>query len=185
MGREKILLPFGRSTILETILETLTSQGVRDTVVVLRPDLPVAVERAQKASAWIVINEHPEEDMIVSIRLGVEALPPEVDAFYVWPADHPAVRGKTLQTLVRHAAPGRALIPCYQSRRGHPVLIAKQLKLEIGRLELRGGLRELWQVHRADVTEIVVDDPGVVTNLDTPKAYEAALQRSREVGGLR
>ncbi len=180
MGREKVLLPFGQSTILETILETLTGQGVEDIVVVLRPDLPEAQQRVQKASARTVINPHPEEDMIVSIRLGIEALSPEVEAFYVWPADHPAVRGETLQTLAREVASGRVLIPCYRSRRGHPALVGRQLRAEIGRLELPGGLRELWRVHEAAVTDVAVDDPGVVLDLDTPEAYEEALQRSRE-----
>ena len=48
MGSEKVLLPFGRSTVLETILETLAAAGVAQVAVVLRPDLTEAAEKARR-----------------------------------------------------------------------------------------------------------------------------------------
>ncbi len=177
MGREKILLPFGRSTILETVLETLAAAHVRHTVAVVRPDLPEAAGRARRAGARAVVNPHPEQEMLVSIRLGVKALPPDLDAFFVWPADHPLVRVETLRQLAAHASPRRVLIPVFGAARGHPALVGSALRKEIEELELSGGLRALWRRHGDVVREIPVDDPGVLANIDTPEAYEKALKR--------
>lgn len=177
MGQEKILLPFGRSTLLETILETLAAAGITDVVTVLRPDLPQAAQRANRAGARVIFNAHPEEEMLVSIRLGLEAISPEAAAVFIWPADHPAVSRGTIRLLARRADPAHALVPSHRSRRGHPALIGRNLLAAIGQIPPREGLRHLWRMRPEALLEIPVEDPGVVENLDTPADYRRALER--------
>lgn len=176
MGREKILLPFRRSTVLETVLETLVAAGIKEVVAVLRPDLPSAADRASRAGARVVFNARPEEDMLVSIRLGLEAVSPDATAVFVWPADHPAVSPDTIGLLARRADRAHALVPFYRSRRGHPALIGRDLLSEIARIPPREGLRHLWRMRPEALREIPVEDPGVVRNIDTPEDYRQALE---------
>jgi CTP:molybdopterin cytidylyltransferase MocA len=176
MGSEKVLLPFGRSTVLETILETLAAAGVAEVVTVLRPDLTEAAERARHLGARVVFNPHPEEEMLESIRLGLRAIAPEAPGAFIWPADHPAVSAGTIATLSRFAHPALALIPCWQSRRGHPALIGRRLFSAIGEIPPREGLRHLWRALPDAVVEFSVQDPGTVQNVDTPEDYRKALE---------
>lgn len=177
MGQEKILLPLGHSTILETILEKLTESGISNIVVVLRADLSQAAAQVRRSGARTVINPHPEGEMLSSIRLGLAELSPRVEAFFLWPADHPLVRTETLGALAARASVNRAVIPVYKARRGHPAVIGAQLRSDITGRSLPGGLRELWRVRAEAVEEVAVEDAGVVTNLDTPEEYERALAR--------
>jgi CTP:molybdopterin cytidylyltransferase MocA len=176
MGSEKILLPFGRSTVLETILETLAGAGVTEVVTVLRPDLTEAAEMAGRLGARVVFNPHPEEEMLESIRLGLGAIAPEAPGAFLWPADHPAVSAGTIATLSRFAHPALALIPCWQSRRGHPALIGRRLFSAIGAIPPGEGLRHLWRTLPDAVVEFSVEDPGTVQNVDTLEDYRKALE---------
>ncbi len=175
MGSEKILLPFGRSTLLETILENLAAAGVAGVVAVLRPDLPEAADRARGRGARVVFNPHPEEEMLESIRLGLRAIPADAAAVFIWPADHPAVSAGTIRMLARSADPARALIPSFRSRRGHPVLVGSELLPSIAGIPPNEGLRHLWRARHEAVVEVPVEDPGVVGNVDTPEDYRKAL----------
>ena len=176
MGSEKVLLPFGRSTVLETILETLAAAGVAEVVAVLRPDLTEAAEMARRLRARVVFNPHPEEEMLESIRLGLRAIAPEAPGAFIWPADHPAVSTGTIATLARFAHPALALIPCWQWRRGHPALIGRRLFPAIGEIPPREGLRHLWRTVPDALVEFSVEDPGTVQNVDTPEDYRKALE---------
>jgi len=176
MGSEKVLLPFGRSTVLETILETLAAAGVAEVVTVLRPDLTEAAELARRLGARVVFNPHPEEEMLESIRLGLGEIAPEAPGAFIWPADHPAVSAGTIATLARFAHPALAVIPCWQSRRGHPALIGRQLFSAIREIPPGEGLRHLWRTHADAVVEFSVEDPGTVQNVDTPEDYRKALE---------
>jgi molybdenum cofactor cytidylyltransferase len=175
MGREKILLPFRDSTLLETILGTLAGAGVAERVVVLRPDLAEAADRARRAGALVITNPHPEGEMLVSIRLGLGALGGGADAVFVWPADHPAVSDGTVALLAASANPARAVIPTYLERRGHPALIGKALLSDIALIPPEEGLRNLYRQRPEFVVEIAVEDPGVVQNIDTPADYQELI----------
>ena len=115
--------------------------------------------------------------MIESIRLGVAALPADVDAFFVWPADHPAVRPDTLEGLAARAARARAVIPVFEGTGGHPALVGADFRAAIGEVPARDGLRRLWRDRADAVEELSVNDPGVLENLDDPDSYERARRR--------
>lgn len=176
MGREKILLAFGRSTVLETVLETLAASDVApaDVVVVLRPDLDAAAALARRAGCAAVANPDPQGEMMSSIRIGIDALPRGLDAFFVWPADHPAVAKLTLRHLASGADPARIRIPVWDGRRGHPALVGIELREEARAQTDEGGLRALWRVRADAVDDRAVEDPGVLANVDTPEQYAAA-----------
>jgi CTP:molybdopterin cytidylyltransferase MocA len=180
MGREKILLPFGRSTMLETVLAKLAAAGVPRVAVILRPDLAEAQRIARAAGAEVLINPRPDDEMLVSIRLGVDLLLPTADALFVWPADHPAVAPHTLRLLAGSASRQTALLPVHGGRRGHPALVGADVLARIGEIPPNEGLRWLWREQAESVRELDVDDPGVIENLDDPEIYERARHRPEE-----
>lgn len=179
MGAEKVLLPFGDSTLLGTVLSSLSTVASADAgavaiAVVIRPDLPSAASIAVAAGATICVHDEPE--MMSSIRLGLETLPASLDAVFIWPADHPAVSAATVRLLASSADRGRARIPTWRGRRGHPALLGSELRADAIACPDAGGLRELWRLRADAVREVAVEDPGVVANSDTPEEYEAALR---------
>jgi CTP:molybdopterin cytidylyltransferase MocA len=178
MGAEKVLLPFGDSTVLGTVLSALARAGVEagSTTVVLRPDFAGAEAAVSAAGARAAVNAEAGAEMMSSIRVGLGALSETLDAFFVWPADHPAVSAETVRLLVSRADRRFALIPCWDGRRGHPALLGAELRQDALACPDEGGLRALWRTRADAVLEVPVDDPGVVANADTPEEYEAAFR---------
>ena len=172
MGREKVLLPFGDATVLERVLATLAAASISERVVVVRPDLPRAAAIARSSGARVVVNANPQEEMLLSIRMGIAELSPGVDAFFIWPADHPAVSGETLADLARAAGRSRVVLPVHAGRRGHPALVGADLVADIAAIPGGQGLRHLWRARPEVLFEVAVDDGGVLVDLDTPEDYE-------------
>jgi len=183
MGREKILLPLGPTTVLERVLSSLASVGIAEIVVVVRPNAAMARGVSERAGARCVENPRPQEDLLSSIRLGIDALDPALEAVFVWPADHPLVRTQTLERLLREASRDHAVLPTWRGRRGHPALVGGALRQEIATRELPGGLRALWRERAEAVVEVPVEDEGILIDLDTPEDYQRALERAEDVGG--
>ena len=172
MGREKVLLRFGDQTVLERVLSTLAAASIDERIAVIRPDLPEAAEIARRAGAGVVVNTNPQEEMLLSIRMGIAELSPDIDAFYVWPADHPAVAVDTAVRLAREAGRARVILPVHAGRRGHPALVGADLIADIAAIPPGEGLRHLWRVRPEVLVEVSVDDSGVLLDLDTPEDYE-------------
>lgn len=180
MGKEKVLLQFGGSSILERILTSLAAAGAAERIVVLRPDLAEAAGIAERAGARVVVNPHPEEEMLLSIRMGIADLSAGAAAFYVWPADHPAVAIDTLHRLARAGGPARVALPLHKGRRGHPALVGALLIPDIVAIPPNEGLRHLWRTRPDVLTEVPVDDSGVLVDLNTPADYEKWSGRAGE-----
>lgn len=172
MGREKVLLRFGDQTVLERVLLTLAAASIDERVAVVRPDLPQLAQIARRAGARVVVNTKPQEEMLLSIRMGIAELSPDVDAFFIWPADHPAVNGETLTELARSAGRQRAVLPVHAGRRGHPALVGADLVADIAAIPPGEGLRHLWRMRPDVLVELSVDDSGVLLDLNTPEDYE-------------
>jgi CTP:molybdopterin cytidylyltransferase MocA len=177
MGRPKPLLPCGPTTFLGAILDTLAASRVDEFRVVLGH----AGDRIRAATGLPAdrLRFNPDHDagMLSSVQCGIRSLPPETRGFLIWPVDHPLVTTETIDLLLDRQARGdpAIVLPVHRGRRGHPVLFAAALAAELMEAPASEGARAVVHAHREDRIEVPVDDPGVITDIDTPEAYRAAF----------
>lgn len=176
MGKCKALLDVGGSAALERILSTLRLSGVKDIVVVSGHYREAVEGEAKRGGARAVFNEHYEKGMLSSIKAGVTALSPNLDAFFLLPVDVPLVKPATLQALkqARRSEPNSAVvIPAFLGRRGHPPLVATRLIPGILEWDGPGGLRTFLDRYEEASLVLEMPDQGVVTEMNTPEEYAA------------
>ena len=180
MGMPKALLPYGGSTFLECVLGLLDANGVEAARIVTAPGADeIRESHALPADAWVE-NPSPDEGMLSSVRRGVCALPAGTEAFLLWPVDHPLVRSATVGSLLRvwRARRVPVVVPCHRGRRGHPVLFDASTIPEILSAPDDAGARWVVAAHESDRVDLEVEDAGVLADIDTPEAYEAAFGRA-------
>lgn len=172
MGAFKPLLPFGNKTVIECCIDSLREAGVETIVVVLghrADDL-----RAKLTGVSFAVNPDPDSEMGTSIAVGVRELPVDAEATLIALADHPAVPAAVVSTIIEEWTRGASIvIPTWQDRGGHPVLVDLSLKPELLNLPASGGLRALFAAHRAAVTRRAVDSPFIARDIDTWDDYTA------------
>lgn len=175
MGAFKPLLPFGDKTVIESCLDYLHEGGIENIVVVLghRAD----ELRAQIKNATMAINPDPASEMGASIAIGVQALPEMAKAVLIALVDHPAVPANTVSGLIEAWKSGaRIVIPTWQNRGGHPVVVDLSFKHDLLNLDRTGGLRTLLKTHPEDVKRLPVDSPFVARDMDTWDDYRALYE---------
>jgi molybdenum cofactor cytidylyltransferase len=90
--------------------------------------------------------------------------------------DRPPVRSETIETLelaFELASTHRkwAVIPEYQGKHGHPILVGREMLEAFLRAPATSNAREVEHAHESDIEYIQVDDPLVAMNVDTPEQY--------------
>ncbi|MBI3837076.1 MAG: nucleotidyltransferase family protein [Planctomycetia bacterium] len=182
MGQPKLLLPWGRKTLIEYVLEEWRSSRVAETVIVLHPDDQRLAELSRECGALVVQPDIAPSEMKVSVRLGLERIerefhPDAHDAWLLAPADMPGILARTIDRLigayewdqVRAGEPARIWVPRADDRNGHPVLFAWPLAAEVAHLAADEAINTL--VARHPVAYLHVGDDAVVEDLDTPDDY--------------
>jgi molybdenum cofactor cytidylyltransferase len=97
----------------------------------------------------------------------------EIEAIVLCLVDHPAVTSASIRKLVECFLTSRAsvVIPTYQSQRGHPVVIGRDLFSELQNLSPGEGANLIVRKHRDQTRFVEVDDPGILLDVDDPDTY--------------
>ena len=173
MGRPKLLLPWGETTVLESTIAALREGGAETVVVVIAAEGPLK-EWLPPPGARCAVNEEPSRGMLSSVLAGLAVLPTP-DPLLVCPGDLPALRASTVAALLAaYRRESGIVVPRHGRRRGHPLLIAPNWQARIRELaDHEGGLRRILELAAGAVHELPVDDPGCVRDVDPPAEYEA------------
>jgi molybdenum cofactor cytidylyltransferase len=174
MGRNKLHLPWGETTVLGRTLANVRAAAIHSALLVTGHE-PEPV-RALAAEAGIPVVHNPDfrSGMLSSVQAAARRLAPEIDALLVMLGDQPLVEPSIIDQLLRvyAAGPQGLVAPVYRGARGNPVLIDRRYFSELLQLAPEDAPRTLLQRHPADVRLVVVNDEAILIDLDRPEDYE-------------
>jgi len=174
MKQQKLLLPFNGKTIIETVVENVARSVSSNILVVLGSHREQIQEQLVNSAVKIGVNENYMDGMLSSAICGFRALPGEAKAALIFLADQPQIPAQVTDLVIKAwIGSGKGIvIPTFNGRRGHPVLIETRYKTEIERLDPEKGLRLLSEKFENDVFEVECSIPEILRDIDTPEEYQ-------------
>jgi molybdenum cofactor cytidylyltransferase len=176
MERFKLTLPWGKRTVLGQVVATLEAAGLAEIVVITGHRADEVSAALGGTSARCVHNAgYANGEMLGSIQTGLAAMGIDVAAALLCLGDHPQMEAGTVrEVLAAGDAAGwrKIVIPSYQMRAGHPILLPRWLWPEI--LVCQDTLRDVLAAHRSQTEYLAVPTPSILADLDTPEDYETS-----------
>ena len=174
MGRQKLLLPFGTSTIIEQVVDNLLNSKIDEVIVVVGYRAAELVKRITSKPIKIAVNPQYHQGMSTSIIAGLNLIDKRANAVMIVLADQPGIKSKVIDKLIEefHRHDKGIVIPTYQGNRGHPIIFSIKYKGAFLKLTGDVGGREIIDKHREDILEIPVDSKGINADVDTVSDYE-------------
>jgi len=181
MGSPKPLLPWGKRTLIEAIIDGIARSLADETLVVLgaaRKEIEPVIANVHLRTAF---NPDFNLGMLSSIQRGLEAVSRDARAVLFFLGDQPPPHPAMINRLIHaYDNTGKGIVlPVHGGCRGHPVLIDLKYRNEIRALDPGIGLRQLMRDHPEDVLEVRTRSPRVLHDIDTPGDYERALESRR------
>jgi len=179
MGRQKLLLPFGESTVVGAVAGTALASRVDRVLAVLGADRDAVRQELEPLAIDFSVNENFAEGMLSSVQAGFRALPADAEAAIVMLGDQPFLPGRVVDAVVEaYRRNGKGIVvPAFQGRRGHPVLVDLKYRDEVLALDPSDGLRRLMRAHAEDIFEAEVEDANILRDMDVPEDYASELAR--------
>ena len=177
MGAFKPLLSFGPKTVIETCIDHLRSGGVETIIVVVGHRAEDVKNHLKNSRVTFAINPDSQSEMSASIACGLGQLPGQPRAVIITPVDHPAVPAEVVATLISQWQKGAQLVvPTWNGRGGHPVLVDLCFRDELLNLNPGRGLKALFDAHQAEVNRVEVNSPHIARDMDTWDDYRTLHQ---------
>jgi molybdenum cofactor cytidylyltransferase len=171
MGDWKPLLPFGGTTIIETVVGNALAACRRVLLVTGYRGGELAALFHSRPGVRIVENRDWVTGMFSSIRCAARELGTE--RFFITLGDKPFIPPEVYRSLLL-ADPAGAVFPVFGGVRGHPVLLDAEVREAIVREDpASGSMREI--VGRFTVREVPWTDDSILRDIDTRQQYEDAL----------
>lgn len=173
MNAQKLLLPFGDKTMIETVIENLAASSVRNIMVVVGSHQEEIIRVIAHFPVSHCYNYNYKQGMLSSVKCGISALPEDCEAVLIFLGDQPLIPVNVVNLVIgayRDSKKG-IVMPTYRKKRGHPLLIDRKYREEIERIDEQEGLRALASRHADDVLEIETDAPGILRDIDTREEY--------------
>ena len=180
MGEPKQLLPIDGRPMVRHVVEVVCAAGLAQVVVVVGAEAQPVTRALAGLSVQISFNESWARGLSDSLKTGLDALRPEIQATLIVLADQPGLTTDLLQSLAARyqATRARVVAPYYQGHRGNPVLFDRVLFQELRAVEGDRGGRDILERHRDWVERVDVDTPAVLLDVDTFEDYERVQNHS-------
>ena len=181
MKKQKLLLPFNGKTIIEEVVKNASKSVGSNIMVVLGSHKEQVKAQIKNYGASFCVNENYMEGMLSSVICGFRALPDEIKAALIFLGDQPQIppQASTLVIEAWKQSKKGIVIPTFNGRRGHPVLIETKYKTEIEKLDPEKGLRTLSEKNKNDLFEVECEIPEILRDIDTPEEYESEINKNQ------
>ena len=191
MGQPKQLLPFGESTIIETVVDNMLNAKFSEITVIVGHCAEKIRDTLNDRKVKIVYNPDYKDGMLTSVQTGIRSLDlknrqllsddaifKDRCAFSLMLVDQPFITSDLISKVIdAYSGTDRGIVlPSYNNRRGHPVIFNHRYADDILALEAdSGGVRSLFNVYSDDIHYVSVDTDAVLRDIDTPEDYRDAI----------
>ncbi|NMC40552.1 MAG: nucleotidyltransferase family protein [Bacteroidales bacterium] len=175
-GTPKMLLRFGKNTMIERVILNFMESNVREIVVVLGAWKNDILKVISGYDIKYCFNEEFNRGMLSSVICGIRSLSPEIEAAVILPGDYPFIRGSFIDEFSdAFLGSGKGIgVPVSGGRKGHPIILGRKYFSIVEKINPSGGLREIIGLHEDDVFRHFTDNDYIHTDIDTMEDYFAS-----------
>ncbi|HEY2105106.1 MAG TPA: nucleotidyltransferase family protein [Candidatus Binataceae bacterium] len=176
MGYPKPLLRLGDESFLSRSAHSMLA--VLPRLIIVLGAHAERIRRVIPIDSRIAVVENPrwQAGKLSSLKAGIGAIGAQTDGVMVHLADHPLVQRSTFERVITEFMTGQGaiVIARYAGKRGHPVIFARSMMVELLDAPEDEGARAVVNRNPSRVVYVDLDDPGVNLDLDTPADLEQA-----------
>ena len=172
MGQPKQHVILKGKTFLSHIIDKLEVCGsdIADKIFVGQANDVKGREKAKLCNGIFVINPAPEDGPLSSIRLAIQHVD-ENTAIMLWPTDHPMISENTVKSIIEawKKQPDMITVTSDGEHRGHPTIFPSWCLEKFRIIDLNKGAKAVMQMFPERVNHVLVNDPWITRNLNTPE----------------
>ena len=180
--RPKSLLELGGVPLIRRQLIALSGAGMDEVVVVLGHYAERIEEAVKEFPVTLVRNPDPDAGQVSSLRLGLQALSPKLDAVLVALADQPLINSQDTNDLIgaykKRPDFTQVVQPTVDGLPGNPVMFSAEVREQILAGTANLGCRQWQSAHPEQVHAWVSANLRYRTDVDTPEDIQALAERT-------
>ncbi len=174
MGQPKMLMPWGTTSVIGQVVDSLLKAGMKDIHVVSGKAMSELKEALKDYPVDTIFNkDFANGEMLMSVQVGLLSLGSESIAALIVLGDQPQIESNIVRAIMDEyqAKHSKIIVPSFKMHRGHPWLVDKSYWQEILDLVPPMTMHNFLNKNNNDIDYLVVDTASVMEDLDTQEDY--------------
>lgn len=166
-GKHKMLLKVNGKTLLENCVDSFRDVCSKIIVVTGFNKIEIVKLFENDSQVETVFNENFKMGMFSSVKCGISKV--NSDKFFFTPGDYPNFTKQLILNMLTNFK-GNVLIPTYNGRKGHPVIINGNLKENILNYDNEKSMKDF--INETGFDTLKVDNSCILHDVDTLEDYK-------------
>ena len=166
-SNNKLLTRVAGRTLLQHVISHLKQSTISEILVITGHQSGQLMDSINDKEIQFIENEDFSLGISSSIKAGVSQLSETVDAVLICPADMPCVTSNIINQLCATCClENKIIIPCYQGKRGNPLLWPRRFFDKLLNLSGDTGGKQILNDLAADIFKLEVENVGILLDID-------------------
>lgn len=192
MGKNKLLLKYGRTTFIENIVGKVIGMGFHKVVITVSDkrikeiceEFLNKMENEGKLSTErdglsVILNRESGKGMSESVKLGVKMLEKDCEGYMFFSGDQPALSCETIEKIMKNSEKEKIVIPLYNGKKGLPTVFDASFKDELSKITGDTGGRQVILNNIDKVKYVEIENFLEGMDIDTEEEYKKLLNHRK------
>lgn len=174
MGKNKLLLPLGKQSIIEHVVEKVSKSQVDEIIVVLGNDATDIKAVLERFDIKIVANSDYIKGQSTSVKVGIQEVDDHTEGALFIMGDQPMIKSGIINDIIHRFSECKCsiVVPTYNNRRGNPVLFGNRWFGDLNDVQGDKGGRDILKNNLDQVSFLEISDDLFLKDIDDEAMYQ-------------
>ena len=167
-GENKLTKKIQGIPLIKHSINNILASSIDELIVVLgyqKEIIENIVDKNNKIK--FVFNKDFHSGMSSSIKIGLNHVSNNTEAFFICLGDMPMVNPGIYNQLIKSRDQKNIVIPVYKGQQGNPVLFDKSMKQKIMNINGDAGAKKILEMNKEKALNIEINDQGIIKDFNT------------------
>ena len=167
-GENKLTKEIQGIPLIKHSVKNILASSIDELIIVLGHQKEIIEKLINKnEKIKFVFNKDFTSGMASSIKVGLNHLSKNTEAFFICLGDMPMVNSDIYNQLIKSRSQKDILVPTYKNQQGNPVLFNKLMKEKIMTITGDMGAKKILELNKDKIFNLEVNDQSIIKNFNT------------------
>ena len=173
-GENKLTKKIQGIPLIKHSVKNILASSINELIIVLgyqKEIIEKLIDKHEKVK--FIFNKDFESGMASSIKVGINHLSDNSEAFFICLADMPMVSSNIYDFLIKSKNQKDILVPTYKGQQGNPILFNKSMKEKIMSIDGDVGAKKILELNKDKILNLEINDQGVAKGFNTQIDFDS------------
>jgi len=173
-GENKLVKKIDGIPLIKHSVENILSSSINELIIVLGYQKEIIEKLINKnKKIKFVFNKDFESGMASSIKVGLNYMSKNAEAFFICLGDMPMVKSDIYNQLIKSRNQKDILVPTYNNQQGNPVLFSKSMKEKITSIKGDVGAKKILELNKNKTLNLEINNKSIIKGFNTEEDFNS------------